>query len=541
MIKKNCLNIPLVLLIISITGLVIKYLSGYKSNWLSLILLSLIIFYSAQYTGLSAAKKIKLDPLILKRVFSIWTIFLPLIFFIQQYLKYRAYNSELWDIGIISHAFSTTMRGYFFQNIAAGSIIQVSAFAQHTELILILLYPFFAIIPHPLTLVAIQSIVLSVTVIFFYRLCRKILGDETSSVILSFCFSIYPAFLYTGILDFHGDALAMPFIILMITATVEKKSQSTIIFLILSLLCKEYAAFTGFMWGIYCMFSMKEKKSGTIICIISSVWFTIAMFSQSFIRPAGISSLFNIVYNIPEGSDACNVFQRLLSLFAQIPSSGNIQNLVFLFIPMLFYCFKYPWIIFFLLLPLLKDAPYGLSIESHRLALYIPFIWYCVIKVFQNNDSNARLTANSNLSGKSMLLNLHKSNKAALLSLLTAAIISSVLFSEAPWSQRFIRNWTSKYEFSQRARLLSKISNEIPAEIPVSASPAVFPHIINRHYLYLFPTIGKAEYAVIDKKRCGVSELRTIDSLVECGWSKNDENEFGLLLQKPSCLARIMK
>jgi uncharacterized membrane protein len=530
--EKIRLRINIAVLAVSITGLCIKHLSGYKSDWLSLILLSLIIISSARSIGESAASRVNSDPLILKRLFTLWLTILPGMFFVQQYLKYRAYNSELWDIGIISHAFSTTVRGYFFQNIAAGSTVTMSAFSQHTELILIILYPFFALFQHPLTLVAIQSVVMSVTVLCFYRLCRIILKDETASLLLSFCFSVYPAFLYSGILDFHGDVLALPFIILMITASIEKKRQSAIVFLVLSLLCKEYVALTGLIWGIYCLLALKEKKTGILLCIISSLWFTCAMLSQSYLRPSCIPSLFNIFYRIPAGSDNYGLCLQLLSVYTRIFSSGNIQNIVFLFIPMLFYCFKYPWIILFLILPFLKDVPYGMSIESHRLAIYIPFIWYCVIKGFQNGNRHMPAAPGRQLPGNLAIYRLNIKTKADLISLLIAALICSALFSEAPWSQRFIRNWESKYKYSSRAACLSRIVRNIPAETPVSVSPAIYPHLTNRHYLYLFPAIGNAEYTIVEKKRLDGAGFMAIDSLVKCGWSKKYENEYALLLKK---------
>jgi uncharacterized membrane protein len=491
-----------------------------KPNWISIFSLSGLI------VTLSCAAGSILEPAAIKRlvilrasmriIFTSWLFIFPGVLFVQQYLKFRAYTSEIWDLGIISHAFSSTLRGYFFQNIFVSSGMPGSAFSQHTELIFIALYPLFALFPHPLTLVAAQTIALTAGVFFFYRLAKTVTGNGEVAMALALCFSIFPALYYCGIVDVHGDVFAIPFLILMIQANVDKKPRLSIFFLIAALCCKEYGALTGFAWGIYCLFALKQRGYAAVVCAICATWLTGCIVTQEMLRSGFEPSLFSVFYMPQTHEGLRGFFQWLLHLTHRATRPENAHNLLFLFVPTLFFCFRYPWIFIFLIPALLKDMPIGLSIESHRLAPVLPFIWYCLLRGVFTNSTTRR-------------------NRAfAIIALSTAAILSSFLFSEAPWSQRFFRNWTVRYSHSARAVALEAILVKIPAETPLSASAALFPHVINRRYLYAFPVLGKnpgARYAVLEKATISPSERRSVDSLIaEKKWSVLAENDYGIAL-----------
>jgi hypothetical protein len=493
-----------------------------KPGWISFIAFIGLIVSIAWCVGLSAGALTCKQPDrrygVLKRIFQAWLAIFPIALFAQQFLKFRAYTDEVWDLGIISHAFSATRRGYFFQNIFAGSDTPMSAFSQHTEPIFIGLYPFFALIPHPLTLVAIQSIAMAAATYFFFRLARTVLKNDSSAIVLSMCFSVYPAFYYCGLLDVHGDVFAVPFVILMMHATLKKRKVQSVLFLLIALSCKEYVALTGFSWGLYCLFALNDKRSGFALCLLSAGWLFGALYLQELLRPQTIPSLFSVYYGSQPGGPALGSLPWMLGLLRRIFRAENMHNCFFLFVPTLFYCLRYPWVFVFLSLPLLKDAPVGLSIESHRLAPVLPLLWYSVLKALHPSAPQTPKSAST------------------IIALLVAAFLSSAIFSEAPWSQRFIRHWQSRYRFSARAAALDDIVKAIPQEVPASASAAIYPHLINRRYLYLFPVLGKSEparYAVIEKKKTSPQELGIADSLRVSGqWVVEKENEYGLLLKR---------
>jgi uncharacterized membrane protein len=493
-----------------------------KPNWVSFLSWTCCIVAVSWSAGLMAEIRAggrlseSISPF--KRLFALWLALFPIALFVQQYFKYRAYSSEIWDLGIISHAFSATLRGHFFENIFAGSDVPMSAFSQHTEPVFIALYPLFALFPHPLTLVAAQSIAMSCAVYFFYRLARDILKNDFSAIFSAFCFSVYPAFYYCGILDIHGDVFALPFIILMMRTTIAKKRLPPILFLIIALSCKEYVALTGFVWGAYCFFALKNKPTGIAFCVTSGAWLAGSLIIQSMLRPADVPSLFSVYYISKFGGGAPGSTQWISGILHKTFQAENAHHLFFLFIPTLFYCLRYPWIFLFLSLPLLKDAPAGISIESHRLAPVLPLIWYSVVRVLSRSSVRS------------------PNRVSAVIALLVAGILSSALFSEAFWSQRFMRNWQSRYHHSQRAISLDEIVASVPAEAPASASAALYPHLINRRYLYLFPVLGRsapARYAAIEKDRLSATERRATDSLMTRGeWTITKENDYGLLLKR---------
>ena len=497
--------------------------SLYRSAWVSFLsacgLIIAVSLYAGALAGAHGLPRSQRTAVVFKRLFTAWLFVFPILLFVQQYLKYRAYASEAWDLGVISHALSATLRGHFFQNIFTGSGVPMSAFSQHTELVFVALYPLFACVPHPLTLVAVQSIALAAAVVVFYRLANMLLNDQVSAVVCAASFSIYPAFYYCGILDVHADALALPFILLMLVSTLKQQGARTVLFLVIALACKEYTALIGFLWGLYCAITLKKTRLGVVVCLLSCGWLAVALYTQWLLRPSDVPSLFNVFYcsQLSHGGSAA-ILPWLHSTAARVLRPENAQNMLFLFVPVLFYCFRYPWIVVFLSLPLLKDLPVGLSIESHRMAPALPLLWYCVLRGLpkRTNDGRKRATA--------------------IIAVSVAAALSSALFSEAPWSQRFLRNWSMKYHCPARAAALDSIVTALPAENPASASPTLYPHLIDRWRLYLFPVLGKsvpATYAALEKARLSTEERRVVDSLITKGaWRVRRENSYGLLLER---------
>ncbi len=47
-------------------------------------------------------------------------------------------------------------------------------------------------------------------------------------------------------------------------------------------------------------------------------------------------------------------------------------------------------------------------------------------------------------------------------------------------------------------RLLTRFVERISVDAAVSTTPALYPHLSHRQYIYIFPTIGDADYVLVD-------------------------------------------
>ena len=223
--------------------------------------------------------------------------------------------------------------------------------------------------------------------------------------------------------------------------------------------------------------------------LLSVFWFAAALVSQNILRPDRYQALFSVQYAHLYSGGAAALAQQALEnprpLLDAFFSESNMHNLLFLFGPTLFLFIGYPPVFIIAFLPLLKDMMVGLSIGNHRLAAFLPFLWYGVFEGIRRIDMRFRL------------VNTHR----LFLSLLAGSFLFGAALAEAPWSQRFYRSLQTKYLPSSRGASLRAAIRRVPAHVSASVTTNVFPYMVNRDPLYLFPVIGKGmhvDYILLD-------------------------------------------
>jgi hypothetical protein len=97
------------------------------------------------------------------------------------------------------------------------------------------------------------------------------------------------------------------------------------------------------------------------------------------------------------------------------------------------------------------------------------------------------------------------------------------------WSlgYHYLRGWTPlarDFDWPQRTphhQLLTRFTDQIPAEAPLSATPPLHPHLAHREKIYVFPTVADAEFVLLDVSSridSHPNDVRaTYDALVESG------------------------
>ncbi|MBD3420032.1 MAG: DUF2079 domain-containing protein [Chitinivibrionales bacterium] len=424
----------------------------------------------------------------------LWAAVIGLLLCTQQALKYYNFFTGAFDLGVISQAFANTLQGEFFSNTFIGLDKNVSCFAQHTLPIFFLILPIYALLQHPLILVALQSIAVAASIAGMACLTRQISGSTRMASVIAICYSLFPPLYLAGLFDFHGDTLALPFIVALMAASLQSRVRISLAMLILALSCKEYIALTTFAWGVYLYAKHGRTKAGLSIAIISAGWFVAAHILQEIIRPDFIPSMFEDHYAFLFGRNAGRTF---------IFNKQNAENLVFLLAPTLLVCMAYPWTLLLIALPLTKDLAVGMAIENHRSVPMSPLLWYGVVralhKIRTDNPMRARWLAHA---------------------LVIAGLLCSALYSETPWSQRFYRIWRRKYWNPQQRTLLQEALAQISGNGAVSTTMNLHPHLINHRYVYIFPVTGAhpaAEYIVLDKSKLSAKDTAVLDSLASHG------------------------
>ena len=223
------------------------------------------------------------------RKILIFCILLYVIMFsFFSYIKYMSFSYIDVDLSIIERQFWNTIHG----KLIGREIGEPAIFCGgHFFLIIFLLAPFYAIYPHPLTLLFMQTIALALPVYFIYIFARKKL-DESFAFYLALAYLLYPALAYINLFEFHIIAFAPLFLIPMFVFFDRKKFWPFILLMFLSLACKEDVSLVIFGLGVYGLFKYTHLKppfvrkkdwKWIIIPLLSGAFWLI--FVTQFIQP----------------------------------------------------------------------------------------------------------------------------------------------------------------------------------------------------------------------------------------------------------------
>jgi len=181
-------------------------------------------------------------------------LFYVVCFFAWCALKFYSYAYDDFDLAIHDQVIWNILHGRIF-----NSILGVDFLGNHVHLISFLIAPFYGLVPHPLFLLALQTVFLAAGVFPLYRLARVYLGVQMSLTI-GLIYLLYPGLGFTNLYEFHPTCFA-PFFLLYAAYYFYKEGLFLFsVFMILSLLCQENIALIFIMWGIYAFCLKRELQ-----------------------------------------------------------------------------------------------------------------------------------------------------------------------------------------------------------------------------------------------------------------------------------------
>ena len=168
---------------------------------------------------------------------------------------------------------------YFGSNVPRWSM-------SHVDPILILFLPLFYLIPHPLTLVFGQNILVILGAFLIFEIGKLKTKNEAFSVFLALSYLSFPALGFLlSITGYHGVTPAIFFFLFFvyyyekfITHERQLKIKDYLILIvsmILTMMGKEQISLYFLMFGLYIAFTSKCKKFGYGISIFGLIWFLV--------------------------------------------------------------------------------------------------------------------------------------------------------------------------------------------------------------------------------------------------------------------------
>ena len=436
------------------------------------------------------------------------------------YLSYTGYNS--FDKAIMYQIFWNALHGNFFYSSINGTYY----FAGHQAWIFLLFFPFYAIYPHPITLSVISSLLISLGALPVYWLAREKLGNSIYGLFFAIIYLMYPPLSWMYLESIKAEIFAAPLLLFTFYYFQKDDFKKFLIFMLLSLMCKENIPLVIIMFGIYALLDKKDKK-WIIIPVIAGLFcfaleFKVVM--PYFMQLSGNP--------FPVGSGICARYDYLGHNFTEIIKTillhplftleyaltwPKIEYIYLLLSPLAFLSLLRPKILL-LALPifaqnLLSNCPYQYSIHFHYNAVLVAIL--IIATIYAVSDIVRFLSDRKYINGI---------NKNTVLSVILIVILICTSYSVISFgAQGKALNAIQTYQESDKIQSTNELIKMIPENASVSADIYLAPHLSRRKELAFFPQKSQTyEYVLINPTHpTWVSQESHFKSVVHLMKNKN--------------------
>ncbi|HNV24296.1 MAG TPA: DUF2079 domain-containing protein, partial [Candidatus Omnitrophota bacterium] len=258
----------------------------------------------------------------------LWSILLT-----KKFINFGYYD---WDLAIYAQAMWRMIHGSL--NV---SLFGMNFLGNHAEYVSFFIAPIYFLFPHPLTLLFLKIISFFTAAYILFHIAKKYLPGAISFVIFLLCI-FYPANIFMLVFEFHFESLALPLLMGILWAFLEKKIK---IFLILSFflcLVKENMPLIVIMFGVCSLFRKETHKWlwGGIPILFGMIYFLVTLFYLIPLSRAGLPSTEHIYWGLfgHLSSTPLGIIKKLLLeptfFLQQIITKQNIQYMQSLFTPL---------------------------------------------------------------------------------------------------------------------------------------------------------------------------------------------------------------
>jgi uncharacterized membrane protein len=232
-----------------------------------------------------------------------------LIFSFLTILRYHAFKTRAWDLGIFTQSLWTTLNTDRFLYHTCELFVNPSGsfFGVHFSPILFLVLPFYWLVTTPETLLVLQSFILALAAIPIYKLAKENAGGRVVGLVFAFAYLMYPATQFVNSYDFHVQAFLPLFFAYTIYYITKQNWLGYFSFMLLSLMVEEHAAWITFAIGVYIAWkyrtqiipTIKRKRYAKkklvliplITMLISIVWYWFTLWQRNTFFPTNPEAL----------------------------------------------------------------------------------------------------------------------------------------------------------------------------------------------------------------------------------------------------------
>lgn len=443
---------------------------------------------------------------------------------IERHLNlYTAHN----DLANMDQVVYNTLHGRIFQQTSLGSAQNVSRFATHADIMLVLLAPFYFIYAGPQTLLVIQSVALALGAIPLFALANDILKNKLIAIAIVISYLLYPALEHMNMYEFHAVALATPLLLAAFYFGLKRRFVAYTLCCLFAMTTKEEAPLLVGVMCLFFVFHAATKKTRIYLLILALFSFFLTYLFIWVIIPsarADGSYHFALSYYASFGSSPTGIVKGILknplSVGAILWSHNIVGYFKDLFLPTGFIpLIAFPYVFIAsseFAINLLSSSPSMHTIYYQYNAGIIPFIFIALV-------------FGMHIILKMIRTRLHISPiKTITIIFLLYTCSISYFYGLFPGEKKSLWWVLNAQPDKAEAVVLKK---QIPPSASVSATNTLAAQFSDREYIYAFPYGDqKADYDIIDDTE--PNQVVTHQEIINAIGQLEQDNEYQLVYQK---------
>jgi uncharacterized membrane protein len=399
------------------------------------------------------------------------------LFTVGALLEQHFFILRRYDLGNFTQAVWSTAHGHLLQVTAAGGE-QVSRLGIHVDPIVVALVPLWWIWSSPDLLLVVQVTALAAGALPLYWLARKHLQSASDAGLLSAAYLISPAIEWNALHEFDAVALSVPLLLACVWFLDEERLWAFAAAATLAVLCQEQIGLIVACLGA--VYGWRTRRWGPASAIVV-LGLTVTAVDLRVILPhfsdgSPYQARFTGVGGSVGGVLSTALFHPL-RIVDRVLDPVHLIGLGLLVVPVLAICFRSavmlaaaPQLAFVLLSARVGDiAP-----ASQNVLPIVPFVFAGAVYALRPQSETRKWRAGH---------------------VLVASIGCAAFFG--PLNPHLL----PLAAVSQRRVVAERHAVAlVPRSAAVSATNHLGAHLAARHYLYVFPVLGKATWVVVDKR-----------------------------------------
>jgi len=412
-------------------------------------------------------------------------------------MRHLAYQSHAFDLGNMDQAVWSTLHGHplRFTDMQVGRQVLGSRLAIHVEPILVALAPLYALHSGPETLLVVQALVVATGAVPAFLLALRHVGDPWLSLVFPAAFLLHPSLQNALLDDFHAVTLSCALLLWVIYALDAERWLLFTVFALLSMATKEEVSLIVASLGIFVL-ARRHRVTGLVVAIAGAVWFYLCVAAIiPHVNPSGQSPYLARYSYLGRGLRGVLVGgvlhpHRVVSVLLSPSRAHYLQYLLqpLGWSPLFGFSFMLVAVPV-LLINMLSTDPTMYSGFYQYSAEVVPLLMAAGIIGVGHVVNAARFAHHNAFTGVRLTL---------CLLVLGAAVVDARRYGYSPLAAGFVVPSAGAHQ-----QLENRMVSAIPANAVVASADEIEPHVSQRRWSYLLPTVHPvngppAGYIILD-------------------------------------------